>query len=259
MRFTLCLPAFAFACSGLAFGQVVNIDFDEFDNTAVYQGQAAAFDPAGGSAIWNRVSGNGVSTISGSNLKDSFGSATTVGISLAIQDSYLSVNGQQELGGAGGTYSNLMGDYVYISSAAPDQIVSRAGTITGLDAGQLYEVYFYGQGNNFVEAFAEGQNTLFTIGTTSKQTSWDGVDGGNGTLTEDIEYVKFMVTAGIGGQIAFNYANVVGGAGGNVPEDFDGQGSIYGVINGIQIVPVPEPSAALLSGIGFLALLRRRR
>jgi hypothetical protein len=249
---------FLLAFTGLAASQVINVDFDEFNNVQTYQGLAAANDPSGATALWNRLTGSGTTTVSGNNLVDSDGQATNVGITFGINGSFLSTPGQQQLG----TWQNLMQDYVFISATTPQDVASNTGLIFGLDAGKLYDVYLYGQGNNFLEAYSEGQNTLFTIGTESKQTSWDGIEGGNGLLAEGVEYVKFSVVASPSGQISFDWANVVAGPGGNVLTDLDGHGSRFGVLNGIQIVDVtavPEPTAALLGALSLLGLLRRRR
>jgi MYXO-CTERM domain-containing protein len=259
MKFTPAVAAsFFLALAGMAGAQVINIDFDESSNTQVYQGLGAAYDPNGAASIWNRLTGSGTTTINGINLIDSDGEATGVDISFGINGSFLSDPGQQQLG----TWEDLMTDYVYISAPTQSDVVTLSGLISGLDAGKLYDVYFYGQGNNFLEAYSEGQNTLFTIGGVSKQTSWDGIEGGDGLLAEGIEYVKFSVFANLSGEIAFDWANVVAGPGGNVLTDLDGQASRFGVINGIQIVDVaavPEPSAAVLGGLGLLLLIGRRR
>ena len=258
MRITPRLAVIFLAFTGLAAGQVINIDFDESSNVQTYQGLAAANDPSGATAQWNRLTGSGTTTIAANNLVDSDGQTTGVGINFGINGSFLSAPGQQQLG----TWEDLMTDYVFISATTAADIVSNSGLIFGLDAGKLYDVYLYGQGNNFLEAYSEGQNTLFTIGAESKQTSWDGIEGGDGLLVEDIEYVKFSVLANASGQITFNWANVVAGPGGNVVTDLDGHGSRFGVLNGIQIVDVaavPEPAAALLGALGLLGLLRRRR
>lgn len=258
MRITPRLAALPFAFTGLAAGQVINIDFDESANVQTYQGMAAANDPSGATALWNRLTGSGTTTITGNNLVDSDGQTTGVGITFGINGSFLSAPGQQQLG----TWEDLMTDYVFISATTATEIVSNTGLIYGLEAGKLYDVYLYGQGNNFLETYSEGQNTLFTIGGVSKQTSWDGIEGGDGLLVEGIEYVKYSVLASPTGQITFDWANVVAGPGGNVGTDLDGHGSRFGVINGIQIVDVaavPEPAAALLGALGLLGLLRRRR
>lgn len=266
MKFTSILAAsFLNALAGIVGAQIVNIDFDEFSTNQVYQGSAAANDPNGAASIWNRLSGNsaGSGSVNGLNLLDSDGEETGIGISFGISGSYHSGSnplqpGQQQLG----PYEDLMTDYVFISATTPADVITRTGLITGLDPGKLYDIYFYGQGNNFLDAYSEGQNSLFTVDGVSQQTSWDEVVGGDGQLVEGIEYVRFSVTANLSGEISFDWSNVVAGPGGNVATDLDGNASRFGVLNAIQIVDVaavPEPSAMLLGGIGMLALLRRRR
>ena len=240
-------------------GQVINIDFDESSVSSIYEGLAAAPDPAGAGAVWNRVTGSGTTTVTASNLSDSAGGASGVGIELEINGSFLGLPGQQELGGPGLAYEDLMSDYVYLSSPSASQVVTKTGRLFGLAADQLYDVYLYAQGDDFTVDFSPGQNTLFTIGGVSKQTSWDGVEGGNGVLTEGIEYVRYRVLADALGEIGFSYANVVSGPGGNVLTDLDGVNSRFAAINAIQIVAVPEPSAVLSGALGFVLLLRRRR
>ncbi|WP_367874639.1 hypothetical protein [Luteolibacter sp. Populi] len=263
MRITPRLAVITFlASAGLAAGQVINIDFDHSATNSVYQGLAAAPDPSGATARWNRMTGSGPSTILGSNFVDSDGQLTGVGLELEIDGSFLSAPGEQELG-AGGIYGPLMSDYVFLSSPLATQVVTGLGTITGLDPGKLYDVFLYGQGDKFSEIlYSEGQNTLFTINGISKQTAWDGTPGGNGLLVEGLEYVKFSVAADLAGEIGFSYANVVSGPGGNVATDLDGANSRFAAINGIQIVDVaavPEPASALLGAAGLLLLMRRRK
>lgn len=258
MKFLGTLFALALSYGSAAWGQVINVDFDEFSNPSIYEGMAAAPDLAGLGSQWNRVTGSTTSTITANNLENSFGFATGVGISLEINGSFLSNPGQQELG-PGGIYRDLMADYVYLSSPPDLEVVSKSGKIFGLDPGQLYDVYLYAQGDNFLETYSPGQNSLFTIDGVSKQTSWDGTVGGNGSLVEGIEYVRFRVMPSASGEIDFAWANVVSGSGGNVAVDLDGSNSRFAVINGLQIVAVPEPSSALLGSLALLGLLRRRR
>jgi hypothetical protein len=262
MKFLLHLVTTGLALSAAVSAQVINIDFDESSVSSIYQGLAAAPDPAGGSAQWNRVTGSGTTTITASNLTDSEGDSTGIGIELGINGSYLELAGQQEMGGSMEIYQDLMADYVFLSSPTNTQVLSKSGRIFGLDPSKLYDVYLYAQGDDFTEDFSPGQNALFTINGLSKQTSWDGVAGGNGLLVEGIEYVRYSVLANAQGEIAFTYANVVSGPGGNVVTDLDGVNSRFAGINGIQIVDValvPEPSAVLLGGVGLLGMLRRRR
>lgn len=241
----------------VAWAQVINIDFDDSASPASFAGLAAAPDPAGGAAYWNGPTRSGNGLISVGDLVDSQGNASGVGIVLDVNDSFSSVGGDQEWGTAD-EFASLMADYVFLAALTNAEVLTRTGTIAGLNPGGLYDVYFYGQGDNFSRSGSPGQNTLFTIDGLSKQTSWDGVAGGDGLLAEGIEYVKFTVTAGAGGEVAFSYANVVAGPGGNVAEDLDGSASRYAAINAIQIVAVPEPSVVLLGALGLLAVRRRR-
>jgi hypothetical protein len=262
MKFLLHLVTTGLGLSAAVSAQVINIDFDESSVSSIYQGLAAAPDPAGGSAQWNRVTGSGTTTLTASNLTDSEGDSTAIGIELGINGSYLELAGQQEMGGGMEIYQDLMADYVFLSSPTNTQVGSKSGRIFGLDPSKLYDVYLYAQGDDFTEDFSPGQNALFTVNGLSRQTSWDGVAGGDGLLVEGIEYVRYSVLANAQGEIAFTYANVVSGPGGNVVTDLDGVNSRFAGINGIQIVDValvPEPSVVLLGGVGLLGLLRRRR
>lgn len=262
MKFLLHLATVGLVVSSAVSAQVINIDFDRSSVSSIYQGLGAAPDPAFGSAQWNQVTGSGTTTITASNLIDSDGDSTGVGIELGINGSFIRLSGQQEMGGVSRDYENLMSDYVFLSSPTNTQVVTNTGTIFGLDPSKLYDVYLYAQGDDFDVDSSPGQNALFTIDGLSKQTSWDGVVGGNGFLVEGIEYVRYSVLADAAGEIAFTYANVVSGPGGNVATDLDGINSRYAVINGIQIVDValvPEPSVALLGGFFLLGLLKRRR
>ncbi|HEY1122841.1 MAG TPA: PEP-CTERM sorting domain-containing protein, partial [Haloferula sp.] len=173
---------------------------------------------------------------------------------------YLSAPGQQENGGAGLGYQSLMSDYVFLSATTNTEVLTKNGLITGLDPLKLYDIYLYAQGDNFLNEYSEGQNALITINGISKQTSWDGVPGGDGLLVEGIEYVRFRVAPNATGEVSFSYANVVTGV--NALSDLDGLNSRFAVINGIQIVDlslVPEPSVSLLSAAGLLVAARRRR
>lgn len=257
--------------SGIASATVVNIDFGSSLVTNVYSGLAAAADPAGGAtATWNpllNVSG----TSSSASLRDSTNTITGIGFSVSgIQGTVSAAPAENEQGGG---YVSLMRDYIRIDGVTGGTVVSTTGTFTGLIVGGSYELYFYGQGENMAPSgsgsLLRGQNSLFTVGGTSKQTSWDGIAGGNGILTEGVEYVKFTTTADINGEISFDWANVVAtGATPNVAVDLapnaatppSNTASRYGALNAIQLVHVvPEPSSAILSALGLIGLLARRR
>lgn len=267
MRIPPCsLPLFA-ALASLAEAAVINIDFNDYDRfgatTPTYSGLAAAPDPAGPSAHWNAVSAPWKDTVSAEALRDSTGALTSVALSLGVSSTFASV-GDQETGGPGAAFVALMSDYAVLDSGSPALVLSATGTFSGLVPSGTYDLYFYGQGDNFSRSGPRGQNTLFTLGGVSKQTRWDGFATGDGLLLEGIEFVKFTVEADATGRIVFSWANVVPGLGGNVATDADGTASRYAALNAIQLLAgtataVPEPAFALLGGIGLLTLLRRRR
>jgi MYXO-CTERM domain-containing protein len=261
--------------SAFAQAAVVNVDFNFLDPLGTpspsFSGLAAAPDPAGVSALWNSAA-PWIDRVDAVDLLDSTGAATSVSVSLSVSKSFASVAGEHELG-AGGAFVALMSDYAILDSGSPLLVQTESGSISGLVPTHSYDLYFYGQGDNFTRSGPKGQNTLFTVGGEGKQTGWDGYIGGDGLLMEGIEYVKFTVEADAEGKIVFSWANVVPtleasegieAVEGNVTSDQDGQASRFAAFNALQIVEnspgtVPEPSVALLGGLGLLALLRRRR
>jgi hypothetical protein len=275
MNFTSPLLLLATAFASVASATVVNIDFNRLLGTGLptdtFVGLGAAPDnPA--NTTWNGLnratSGSG---ITGSSLLDSAGLATSVSINIPPTIGQGSAIGDQELGGAPLTFEDLMFDSISIDSGAAGTLVTKSGTIAGLAVGGTYEIYFYSQGDdNNGNGGNDGQNGLFAITSTlggsvigtAKQTGYDGVSGGNGILTENVEYVKFSATANASGEIFFKWENVVPGANvttDNVPNSTN-NGSRFAVLNGIQIVQVvPEPSSALLVLLGTFGLLARRR
>lgn len=275
MRIPPCSLVLASFLSSFAHAAVVNVDFNFLDSLGApspsFTGLAAAPDPAGASALWNSAA-PWIDRVNAVDLLDSTGAPTSIAVSLSVSKTFASIAGQQELG-TGGAFVALMSDYAILGSGSASVVQTESGTVSGLVPTHSYDLYFYGQGDNFSLAGPRGQNTLFTVGGEGKQTGWDGYAGGDGLLMEGIEYVKFTVEADADGRIVFSWANVVpiieaaegvAAVEGNVTSDQDGQASRFAAFNALQIVSsstavVPEPSSALLGGLGLLALLRRRR
>lgn len=136
----------------------------------------------------------------------------------------------------GGSFGNptigLFQNYIHSGSSI---------SLSGLDITKLYSIVLY-------SADATGQGASWTLATgTYGGASMTRISTGSQTSTfvEGENYVRFdNITSSAGGAISFNLAN-------------DGSGAP--IFNAFEIAVVPEPSAALLGGLGALALLRRRR
>lgn len=117
-------------------------------------------------------------------------------------------------------------------------------TLSGFTANQsLASIVLYGM-NGDGGSVNPNQNASFTIGATTKTTN---AVTPTSVLTEGVNYVKFdNIQADGTGKLVITWSNPTGGSG-------------WSSFNGLQLQAVPEPSAALLGGLGVLALLRRRR
>ncbi len=132
-------------------------------------------------------------------------------------------------------------------------------TFTGLAANTQYDFSAIGgraSGGNdgFIKvitgAFGAGGSDidlLETSGGTGKYAADDFLD--TFSLLNDGTILNFSVTSDGSGSIAFDF--------------FEGQNDTDGgsnsTFNALSITEIPEPSAALLGGLGFMMLLRRRR
>ena len=245
---------------------VVNVDFGP-DGQTVQTGLAAfTSDPGGATATWNGVDGTSPTA---AGLLDSTGTATTVGLNFNSRGSFGALADQEVSAGAGA--AGLLGDY--LSSRADNNGFDLRGgnTISGLDPSLTYDLYLYGQGDNFEDTNNNGgQNAGFRLNgsTEVRHTSYDGTVGGDGVLVEDVEYVLFSgISPDATGAITFEYFNP--GNGTTDPQfndtstgsvDLDGNNSRFSAVNGFQLVfTVPEPSSTLLLGLSGLGLLLRRR
>jgi hypothetical protein len=112
-------------------------------------------------------------------------------------------------------------------------------TLTGLGANTYIDLYIYvGAGHT------AGEGGTFTFASTPKTaTDEDAVET---AYTEGVNYVKFTdLQADGSGTITGSWSAA--------------SGQTYSSFAGLQFEVVPEPSTALLGGLGMLVLLRRRR
>jgi hypothetical protein len=237
---TIAIAAFALAIPA-ANAATINVNFAGTDTTG--EPAASLSGPAGGlNTTWNQFTGSGGST---GPLLDSTGASTTVTV---------------------GNNYNIITDNVATlpifqsSMAGFGKGTASTVTIGGLASAGIYDIWLVSFRN---EPFASGgdgteqyHGNWITSNTTSSPSSQllDGVDPtiNTSSFVAGYNYVLFEdVVATAGGVITFTAdasdAGVVSAGGNRLG------------LNGMQITQVPEPSAALLGGLGVLALLRRRR
>lgn len=267
MSFSRLISLVVFAMVSAAHGAVVNIDFSALPTSADrFSGEAAAPDPAGSAALWNNIV-EAAGSLSVTGLEDSTGATTDWGITISgFLNTRKSASEQevQDIWPGAASYKRLMEDYLQLDSGANSSVTTASGQVTGLKAGWTYDLYFYGQGSDMTgtDASSSGENSLFTVNSVSKQTAWDGVEGGDRAVAEGIEYVKFSAVADGSGRIHFTWSNVVAGVNAEIDQvtSNTNTGSRYAALNGMQIVEgVPEPATSLLVLPGLAALLLRRR
>ena len=197
---------------------VVNVDVQPAGATA-YTGLAAAPDLAG-NTLWNILEGPAVTDpLTITNLFESDGSATTIGVTLS---------GHAEGPYALGTDANtLTKDAVLVDGNVPR---TANFMINGLSADTSYDIYLYTE----YYLVAGWGDTIYVIGTTtntaSSLSSAPTVANGTG-WTEGDQYVKFTVDSNGSGEISGTYKK---------------KSSRYGVISGIQIMPTPPPQGTII-------------
>ena len=253
-------------CSSMSLNaDVINVDLGPgTSNGGTQVGLAGAPDAAGATAFWN-----GINVNTTSNLIDSSGTVTTT-VGFSLSGGMNDIPGAQELMSG---QAALMADY--FSLRDQDGAITGGQTINGLIAGNSYDLYIYGQGDNFGGGQNGGQNVGIRIGDVVRHTGYDGTAGGDGILAESVEYVQFLgLVADPNGAIVFERFNPnfgVNNANNSALNDTvtgladgDNNASRFSAINGFQIVgdftaAVPEPSSMTALGLIALGICTRRR
>lgn len=203
-----------------SFAAVVNIDINN-GGSATYSGVGAAPDLG---TTWNSVNnpatGQG-GTFSSGPLVDSFGGSTTITFSAGVAEA--------SAGWGGG--GDLFNDGIRAFNGN-----SASFTVGGLNSSLTYNIYLYSSNGS-----GTGEGAAFTITGFGTQ-NVSGNAGGPGYVLGD-NYVVFSGITGVT-SLSGNYTNFT---------------NPHGPFNGLQVEAIPEPSAALLGGLGLLALLRRRK
>ena len=195
-------------------------------------------------AVTSAPTVNGVPFSNSTTQTISFSSAN-VGNFGSGTDTSGQLNGVTTIGDST-AYATFLNGSTWTAGAA-NTSPTRTITLSSLTPDQKYEVRLWaadyrtwGSGRNQTVTSISGVGTGVIDFNDSPDTN--GTTSGGG-------FVIGVFTADSGGSQSFTLTG--GGAASN--------GSQAAQVNAIQVVAIPEPSAALLGGLGMLCLLRRRR
>ena len=216
---------------------VINVDVQGLAGSTSAENYTggSANGPIASGTTWNHfTAGDDPLSTPLTNLIDDSGAATTVAVSFGSgwSGSY-----------ADGFNNNLQGDRTYTLAAAQGMM-----TISGLIEGGQYNLAMI-TGVNGSGLFS---TTFSIVGETPETATALTAAGGSGngplTFTEGTTHVLFENITATDGSITFTTQSTLGSS-----------TNYAGVLAGLQIQAVPEPSSAALLGLGGLTLILRRR
>lgn len=230
----------AFASLSIANAALINVNYNSATDTPP---ESTLSGPAGGLATtWNSST-----TANTGVLNDSTGATTSVSISTTGYDSEPTLN--VITAGILPVFRSFLDSFPRPSSYSV--------TINGLDSGGVYDIWLLSFRDN--NATTERSVGTWSTANTTTSSSSQLVDAqlatpGPTIFSEGYNYVLFSdVEATAGGVISFTGQS----AGFDEPQDADSR-RLH--LNGLQIQQVvPEPSTAILAGLGLAGLCLRRR
>jgi hypothetical protein len=166
-----------------------------------------------------------------------FGSGTDGGNQLA---------GVTTIGGST-SYATLLSSGAWTAGASGTS-PTRTITLSGLTQNQQYEIRLWA-----ADYRNWGVGRSQNVG--GQAIDFNDAANGAASATSGGGYVIGVFTADVGGTQSFTLTGT-GGSAGTAPAN---NGSQAAQVNALQVIAIPEPSAALLGGLGMLCLLRRRR
>ncbi len=224
---------------------IINVDFGPVGSPLYSGAGAATFGGLG--QTWN-----GVSADTATGLLNSTGAATSVNLAIFGGSGFSNQPSSLNLAGA----DALMQDYRFTFG-------SRRIDITGLTAGDSYDIYIYSAGNGtaanqgsqfFIPAVTGGTTYSPTLDVFGTAANPETTASGASSLILGVNYQRFTGIIGSSGLLSFEQGRRIGETGG-------GQ-----VINGFQlqtVTAVPEPSSMAVLGIacvgGAIVHVRKRR